>query len=82
MQTRDRIHGLVDKLPDRELPAVEQFLEDLHTAGDPFLHAIAHAPEDDEPLTPEEEAAIQEGRDAIVRGDVVSTADLRHSLGL
>ena len=82
MQTRDRIHGLVDTLSDRELPAVEQFLEELRTLGDPFLHAIAHAPEDNESLTPEDQAALQEGRDAIARGQVVSTAELRRSLGL
>jgi hypothetical protein len=82
MQTRERIHQLVDELPDRELPAVERFLEERRAGDDPVLRALANAPEDDEELTPEEEAAIQEGLDAIERGEVVSSAELRRSLGL
>lgn len=82
MPTRERIHVLVDELSDRELPAVEQFIEELRAVEDPFLLAITNARTDDEPLTAEEAAAIQEGRDAIARGEVVSTAELRRSLGL
>ena len=82
MQTRDRIQGLVDQLPGRELPAVERLLEELTAGSDPLLRALGSAPEDDESLRAEEAAAIQEGRDALVRGEVVSTTELRRSLGL
>jgi hypothetical protein len=81
-QTRERIHRIVDRLPDDELPEIERFLAEREAATDPFLHALAMAPPDDEPLTPEEEAAIQEGWDALKRGEVVSDADLRRAIGL
>jgi hypothetical protein len=82
MHTRERIHDLVDKLTDEELPAVERILVRMRDGGDPVLVALATAPADDEPLTPEEEAALREGMDAVARGDVVSTDELRRSLGL
>lgn len=82
MHTRDRLHALIDDLPEGELPAVERFLADRRASEDPFVRALANAPEDREPLTPEDEAAIQEGLDAIARGDVVTQADVRRSLGL
>jgi hypothetical protein len=81
MRTRDRVHRLVDTLPENELAAVERFLRDLREDGDPFLRALANAAEDDEPLTPNEEAAIAEGTAAIARGDTVSGAELRRALG-
>lgn len=82
MQTRDRLHALIDDLAEGELPAVERFLTERGASDDPFLRARATAPEDDEPVTPEEEAAIQEGLDAIARGDVMTQTDVRRSLGL
>lgn len=82
MQTRDRLHALIDALPEGELPAVERFLTARGASDDPFLRALANAPVDDEPLTPEDEAAIQEGLDAIARGDVVTQSEVRRALGL
>ncbi|MCX5888703.1 MAG: hypothetical protein NTY36_04540 [Deltaproteobacteria bacterium] len=37
---------------------------------------------DDEPLTPEDWAAIREGKEAIQRGEFVSLAELEKELGL
>jgi hypothetical protein len=51
-------------------------------ATDPFLRALADAPKDGEPLSPEDEAAIQEGLDAIERREVISQDDLRRALGV
>ena len=82
MQTRDRIHRLIDELAEGELPAVERFLVDHRANVDPFRRAVDAAPDDHEPSTPGEEAAVEEGRDAIARGEVVPQAELRRSLGL
>jgi hypothetical protein len=49
---------------------------------DPVLRALAEAPEDDEPETPEERAAVAEARRAGRRGDVLTHAQLRRKLGL
>jgi hypothetical protein len=43
---------------------------------DAFLEALEHAPPDDEPLTPEDEAAIAEAEAERTRGDVVSLREL------
>ncbi len=42
----------------------------------PLPQILAEAPEDDEPLTPEEIAAIQEGLDDLERGDLISDEEL------
>jgi hypothetical protein len=48
---------------------------------DPVLRAFMEAPEDDEPVTPEEEAAIAEAREAVARGEVTSHEELARELG-
>lgn len=81
MQTRDRLHALVDDLPEGALPEVERFLSERGASVDPFLQALANAPEDDEPLTPEDEAAIEEGYRDLAAGNVVSNDELWRRLG-
>ena len=73
---RERIHRLVDLLPESELPDVETLLTARRASADPVLHALANAPKDPEPLTEADAVAIQEGFDAIARGEVVSDAEL------
>lgn len=52
----------------------------LAVERDPVLHAFLSAPEDDEPLTPEEAAVVAEGREAIARGEVVSWAEVKRAV--
>jgi hypothetical protein len=80
MVTRERVHQLIEELPDSELPVIERFLEERR--ADPVLRTLAEAPEDDEPLTPEDAAAIAEGVEALKRGETISQDELRRSLGL
>jgi len=70
MASKETLHRLVDELPDAEVQAAERFLEYLRALGDPVLRAFLTAPEDEEPLTPEEAAesdaawrAYQAGQD-------------------
>jgi len=65
--SREAVHRLVDELPDTLLPEIERYLAALR--DDPVLRAFMEAPEDDEPLTPEEIAAIEEGKAEIARGE-------------
>ena len=81
MATKETLHRLVDELPDDEVDEAERYLRALQIE-DPVLRSLELAPIDDEPVTPEEEAAIQEGRDALARGDVLTTEQLRRQLGL
>ena len=77
MSERERLHRLVDSLPDGELYAAERFLEFVQEHGDPLLQKLMNAPEDDEPVTPEEAAAIQEGLDALEGGDVYTLEEVK-----
>lgn len=59
-EQRERLRHLADELPNSELPTAVRMLEYLRATSDPVLRALLEAPEDDEPLTPEEEARFAE----------------------
>lgn len=66
MGTKNRLHRPVDELPESEL--------------EPLLRALRSAPEDDEPETPEEAAAVQTARKEVDRGETVPWEDVRRRL--
>lgn len=57
---KQQAHELIDRLPPTQLSAVAGLLEAML---DPVSRAIANAPIDDEPLTPEEEKALDQSRE-------------------
>jgi hypothetical protein len=73
--TRDLVHHLIDELPDTLLEEAARRLTDLR--DDQFLRAFLEAPEDDEPLTADEVAAIEEGKAEIARGEVSDWEDVK-----
>ena len=62
MTTKERIHRLVDDLPESELDTVKRVLEGLSVLSlpDPVAEAHANTPVDDESVTDEEAQAIEE----------------------
>ncbi|MDI6773635.1 MAG: hypothetical protein QME77_13765 [bacterium] len=64
MTIREQLHRLVDELPESRAGAAEKLLRALKAGAsiDPVDLALTIAPEDDEPETPEEAAAVQEAR--------------------
>jgi hypothetical protein len=58
MTVKERLHQVVDELTDEEAEAMLRRVEALRS--DPFVRYLDAAPVDDEPVTPEEEAAIAE----------------------
>jgi hypothetical protein len=60
MASRDSLHRLIDDLPETEITRAERLLEVLKETADLHSHALENAPEDDEPETPEEAAAVAE----------------------
>ena len=82
MTQRERLHALIDTLPDGELPVALRFLESLDKEGAPAggLWSLENAPLDDEPLTPEEEQALAEAERDLAAGLVVSHAEARRRL--
>lgn len=81
---REKLHRLLDDLPERDLPAAEEFLENLWSAAwTPSLPAqLANAPVDSEEETTEEMAVAAEGRAAVLRGETVSWNDVKRRLDL
>jgi len=53
---REELHKLLDYVPAAEVPAAQRFLQSL---VDPVDLALLNAPPDDEPETPEEQAAVE-----------------------
>ena len=57
---KQQAHELIDRLPPTQLSAVVGLLEAML---DPVSLALANAPIDDEPITPEEEKALEQSRE-------------------
>ena len=73
MIARDELRAMVDAIPDDRLPAARDALKQL---TDPVLVAFLNAPEDDEPLTDEDLAAIAEAKADIAAGRTVPLAEV------
>lgn len=58
MTVKERLHQVVDELSDDEAEAMLRRVEAMRS--DPFLRYLDAAPVDDEPVSPEEEAAVAE----------------------
>ena len=72
------VHHLIDELPDALLEEAARRLTDLR--DDQFLRAFLEAPEDDEPLTAEDIAAIEDGKAEIARGEVSDWEDVKRRI--
>lgn len=82
MTVKERLHRLVDNLPDSEAAVAERVLEALSATTHGGLPAfLSNAPADDEPYTEQERAAVEEAYEAIRRGEVLSDAELKRELG-
>jgi hypothetical protein len=70
-RTREKAQKLLDELPDSELEPVVEFLAARGTPGekgDSFARWLDSRPEEDEEISGEEEAAVQEARGEITSG--------------
>ena len=82
MITREELRHLVDDLPDSELDTARRFLQYLRDTADPVLRAFLDAPEEDEPETDEERAAVAEAREDFEAGRVVPLEEVKGEFGL
>ena len=80
METRERLHSLVDSLPDNEMHVALRFLEFLESEGASHLWSMMDAPLDDEPVSSEEERALAEAEEDLTQGLVVSHTEARRRL--
>ena len=81
-KAKEKLHRLVDQIPEGEVYTAERFLEYLASEDDPLVRALMNAPEDDEPLSEADREALAEGRRTFAEGDVVSDEELRAQLGI
>jgi hypothetical protein len=80
MDERERLHSLVDTLPEGEMHVALRFLEFLGTEESVPLWSLRDAPVDDEPLTAEDEAALAEAERDLANGRVVTHDEARRFL--
>ncbi|MEA2694414.1 MAG: hypothetical protein QOJ16_3801 [Acidobacteriota bacterium] len=81
MTERERLLTLAETLPDLEVHAAVRFLEYLtREISDPVQTALENAPFDEEPLSPEDVAALEEARRDLAEGRVVSHEEARKRL--
>ena len=80
--TKERLHRLIEDLPEAQLVDVEPVWEALlaHHA-DRLARTLLTTRLDDEPETTDERLAVAEAREALARGDVVRDEDLERELG-
>lgn len=79
---KEELHRLVDALPEEEAPAARRFLQWLVAEeGDPVIKSLLLAPEEDEEITAEEEAAVQEAREQVARGELIPDEEVWRRLG-
>ena len=81
-KAKERLHRLVDQIPEAEVHTAERFLEYLAAADDAVLRALMSAPDDEEALTDADRQALEEGRRAISEDDIVSDEELGAELGI
>lgn len=80
MTTKERLHRLVDELSEQEAAAALVVVE--RGLQDPVLLAFAGAPEDDEPLTAEEEIGLAEADADIAAGRTVPLDEIERRHGI
>lgn len=80
--TREALHRLVDELPKDGLADARLYLEYVCSGRDPLIKKFIDAPEDGEPLTPEEIAAIEEAKAEFARGEVASMDEVKREFGV
>lgn len=78
---REKLHQLVDELPEEELDAALQAIESR--ADDPLIRRLENVAAEDEEISAEEEAAVQEARDELTAGaPLVSHDEIKREFGV
>ncbi len=75
--TKEHLHRLINALPESKLGVAEEALAGLF---DPMVWAHLTAPDDDEPMTPEEDEGAAEAWQEYLRGDVLSADEAKRLL--
>jgi hypothetical protein len=78
MTDRERLRSLVEDLPEEEVHAALRFVEYLRDSEeDPVLKTLRNAPPDDEPVTEEDHAALEEAWEDVRQGRLTAHKEVR-----
>jgi hypothetical protein len=77
--SKKHAHDLIDRLPPTQLSAVVRLLEVMI---DPVARSLAQAAIEEEPVSPEEAAALDEARASLDRGEGVSHDEVLREFGI
>lgn len=80
MSPRDKLHRLVEQVPEAEVHAAEVFLEFLGHRRDSVRAAFEDAPEDEESLRSEDEASLDEAKADIAAGKFITADEAKRRL--
>lgn len=76
---KKQAHELVERLAPRQISVVVGLLESML---DPVAHAVANAPRDNEPLTPEEEKALDQACSWLKRNRAIPNEEVLAEFGI
>ena len=79
---KEELHGLIDELADRDLYTAKHFLAYLRNIRDPMMQKLVETPYEDEPLTKEDIAALDEAYEDLKAGRVFTMEEVKRELGL
>ena len=80
MTTRERLHQLIDELSEQEADDALALI--AARRDDDLAHWLDSLPEEDEEISEQEEAAVQEARDEIAAGaPLVSSDEIKREFG-
>ena len=78
MTVKERLHQLVDQLPESMVLVAERALQELCQGEDPVLRALEKAPDYGEPETDEERTAVDAAKARLAAGNLgVSHGEVR-----
>ncbi len=78
---RQRLHQLIDELPEEEIQAAERCLQSLCNHRDPVLDAIRSAPDVEEPFSEEEEQGVDDAIRDLEAGNRIPHAEIVRKYG-
>lgn len=86
MNAKEQAHNLIEQLPEGivrgQVVEFLEYLQEKQRRVEQVMRAMAELPEDDEPTTAEDLAAIREAEEAIARGEVITLEEFEREMGL
>jgi nucleoid-associated protein YejK len=80
MTAKEQLRERIDELTEAEAADTLDYLARRREPRDALTEFLDQAPIDDEPVSEEEERAVQEARDEIARGQTISLEQLKREL--